>query len=322
MELYPLFFFILLAMELAYFKVADKLNIIDKPNKRSSHTTITLRGGGIVFYFGAMLYLLIYGLDQPYFILSLTLISLISFLDDIHSVSAKLRLFMQFFCVALLIYQWDVYETQSIAILFMVLILGVGVLNAYNFMDGLNGMTGGCNFVLFVTLIVIDQQIQFIDDSFLYVMLFSLIIFNFFNFRTKAKCFAGDVGALALGLVVLYVVGALIIKTQDWTYILLLSVYGAETSLTIVHRILLRENILEPHRKHAFQILANELQFKHLQVSVFYASLQLLINIGLLTIGRTYPIVYFMGVNLLLFFAYILFMWKFFKLHQASVLKD
>ena len=322
MELYPIFFLILLALELAYFQVADKLNIIDKPNRRSSHTMITLRGGGIVFYFGAMLYLLLYGLDQPYFILSLTLISLISFLDDVRSVSAKLRLFMQFFCVALLIYQWGIYDNISIAAILLVLILGVGVLNAYNFMDGLNGMTGGCNFVLFITLIFIDLEVQFIDDAFLYVMLFSLIIFNFFNFRTKAKCFAGDVGALALGLVVLYLVGTLIIKTSDWTYILLLSVYGAETSLTIAHRILLRENILVPHRKHAFQILANELEFKHLQVSIFYACLQLIINIGLLTIGRTYPIPYFISINLLLFLTYILFMWKFFKLHVSSLEKQ
>lgn len=321
MELYPIFFLILLALELAYFKVADKLNIIDKPNRRSSHTMITLRGGGIVFYFGAMLYLLLYGLDQPYFILSLTLISLISFLDDVRSVSAKLRLFMQLLCVGLLMYQWELFGVYSIPLLLLILVLGVGVLNAYNFMDGLNGMTGGCNFVLFITLIIIDQQIQFIDDTFLYVMLFSLIIFNFFNFRIKAKCFAGDVGALALGLVVLYAVGTLILKTQDWTYILLLSVYGAETSLTIAHRILLRENILEPHRKHAFQILANELKFKHLQVSIFYASLQLIINIGLLTIGREYPIPYFVAVNAILFLTYILFMWKFFRLHVTSLEK-
>ena len=277
---------------------------------------ITLRGGGIVFYFGAMLYLLLYGLDQPYFILSLTLISLISFLDDIRSVSAKLRLFMQLFCVGLVIYQWGLFDFGSVDLILFTLFIGVGILNAYNFMDGLNGMTGGCNLVLFVTLILINKEVYFMDERFLYVMLFSLLIFNFFNFRTKAKCFAGDVGALALGLVVFYLVGSLILRTQDWTYLLLLAVYGAETGLTIIHRVFLRENILQPHRKHAFQILANELEFKHLQVSILYATIQMLINIGLLSIGRIYPVKYFVVVCLVLLCAYTLFMMRFFRLHR------
>lgn len=317
MELYPIFFFILLAIELAYFKVADKYDIIDKPNERSSHKMITLRGGGIVFYFGAMLYLLLYGLDLPFFILSLSLISIISFVDDIKSVPAKLRLFMQFFCIALLFVQWNLLDITSFGFVVVALFVGVGILNAYNFMDGLNGMTGGNNFILFITFFIINQHIHFTDDRFILVMLFSLIIFNFFNFRTKAKCFAGDVGALALGTVVFYLLGDLILKTNDFTYILLLAVYGIETGLTIIHRVFLKENILIPHRKHAFQILANELKWKHLHVSILYASIQLSINIGLLTIGRVYPIPYFWSVCVILICTYSLFMAKYFKLHQA-----
>ena len=321
MELYPIFFLILLALELAYFKVADKFDIIDKPNSRSSHTMITLRGGGIVFYFGAMLYLMLYGLHYPFFILSLTLISLISFLDDIHSVPAKLRLFIQLFSVALVLYEWGLFGTESVGFVLLALFIGVGILNAYNFMDGINGMTGGNNFILFCTLLLINQSVHFTDDRFLMVMLFSILIFDFFNFRTKAKCFAGDVGALALGITVFFIMGQLILKTGDFTYILLLAVYGMETGLTIIHRIFLRENILRPHRKHAFQILANELGWKHLHVAVFYASIQLVINIGLLTVGRIYSNVYFWIVCISLILAYILFMRKFFKLHQPSIIK-
>lgn len=320
MELYSIFFLILLALELAYFKVADKFNIIDKPNQRSSHTMITLRGGGIVFYFGAMLYLLLYGLDYPWFILSLTLISVISFVDDIQSVPAKMRLLMQVVCILLLFLQWGVLEVSPLpfGLLFLALFLGVGILNAYNFMDGLNGMTGANNLVLFVSLVVINSRVGFTDNRFLMVMILSLIIFNFFNFRTKAKCFAGDVGALALGLVVVFLVGSLILKTKDYTYLLLLVVYGTETGLTILHRIFLRENILKPHRMHAFQILANELGWKHLQVSVLYASIQLLVNIGLISIGRTYVIIYFWVVVISLMGAYVLFKKRYFRLHAMA----
>ena len=93
---YLLIFVILLAAELLYFRVADHFNIIDKPNERSSHTRITLRGGGIIFYVGALVYFFMHGVGYPWFILGLTLIALISFVDDVHSVSQKPRLAVHF----------------------------------------------------------------------------------------------------------------------------------------------------------------------------------------------------------------------------------
>ena len=74
-----LIFGLLVFSILAYFKIADNYNIIDKPNDRSSHKYITLRGGGIIFYLGALLYLFFYGFSYPLFALGLTFIAIISF---------------------------------------------------------------------------------------------------------------------------------------------------------------------------------------------------------------------------------------------------
>ena len=81
---YVFIFLLLFLAELAYFKVANHFNIIDKPNQRSSHTRITLRGGGVVFYIGALLYFVLQGFQYPWFFGGLTMLSLISFADDVR----------------------------------------------------------------------------------------------------------------------------------------------------------------------------------------------------------------------------------------------
>src|SRR5674476_258817 len=103
--IYILLFILLFAAELAYFRLADHYNIIDKPNQRSSHTSITLRGGGIVFYIGVLLYFALEGFQYPWFFMGLTLLSIISFADDIRPQSSKLRLVLHFLAMALMFYQ-------------------------------------------------------------------------------------------------------------------------------------------------------------------------------------------------------------------------
>ena len=87
MSYYLVVFVVLLGVELLYFRVADHFNIIDKPNERSSHTRITLRGGGVVFYVGALVYFVASGFSFPWFMLGLTLIAGVSFVDDVRSVT-------------------------------------------------------------------------------------------------------------------------------------------------------------------------------------------------------------------------------------------
>ena len=89
---YILVLVVLFVLELIYFKIADKCNIIDKPNERSSHTVITLRGGGVIFYLGMLIFFLTSGGDYPWFMLGLTMITAISFVDYIKPISQLPRL--------------------------------------------------------------------------------------------------------------------------------------------------------------------------------------------------------------------------------------
>ncbi|NDP22477.1 MAG: glycosyltransferase family 4 protein [Paludibacter sp.] len=314
---YILLFILLFAAELAYFKVADHFNIIDKPNERSSHTTVTLRGGGIIFYIGILFYFIFNGFQYPWFFLGLTLISVISFADDIHPRSNKLRLIVHFIAMGLMFYEWNLFSFPWYFSI-IALIICTGILNAYNFMDGINGITGGYSLVVTAALWYINSyQIQFIDNELIYALLSAIIVFNFFNFRTKAKCFAGDVGAISIAFIVIFLLGKLIIETADYSYIVLLVVYGVDTVLTIIHRLILKENIFEAHRKHAYQLMANELKIPHVFVSLFYTFSQLAIVAGFIAF-QTYSYWYFLVVTLALSTGYVCLKRKYFYLHKMT----
>ena len=311
---YLLVFLLLLLTELIYFHIADRFNIIDKPNERSSHTRVTLRGGGIIFYLGALLYFLANHFEYPWFMAGLTLITIVSFIDDIHSVSKRVRLAIHFTAMLLLFYQWGGTALPwwyiPIALIFC-----TGLINAYNFMDGINGITGGYSLVVTGTLLYINEyQVNFIEAQLLWVMVIAITVFNIFNFRKKAKCFAGDVGSVSIAFIILFLLGKLIIQTRDLSYIVVLVVYGVDSTLTVVHRLLLHENISLPHRKHMYQLMANELTLPHVLVSLVYMVLQgIVVTIYLMLPGARYWCLG--GSILLLGIVYVLFMKKYFHLH-------
>ncbi|WP_303207259.1 MraY family glycosyltransferase [Bacteroides oleiciplenus] len=316
--MYYLIILVLLEIaELFYFKIADKYNIIDKPNERSSHTRITLRGGGIIFYFGALAYFLSNDWGYPWFMLALTLITFISFVDDIRSTSQGLRLFFHFTAMALMFYQWGLFSLSWWWII-IALIVCTGIINAYNFMDGINGITGGYSLVILGALAYINTEItQFVEPSLIYTVLCSVLVFCFFNFRKKAKCFAGDVGSVSIAFILLFLIGKLIIKTEDFSWIILLSVYGVDSVLTIIHRLMLHENIGLPHRKHMYQLMANELKMPHVVVALIYMTTQVVVIIGYIYF-LNYGYLYLLCTILLLSFIYIVFMKKFFCLHIST----
>ena len=277
---YLIILVLLFLAELFYFRIADKCNIIDKPNERSSHTRITLRGGGIIFYFGVLAYFLTSHFEYPWFMLALTLITFISFVDDIRSTSQILRLVFHFSAMALMFYQWGLFSLPWWT-LFVALIVCTGIINAYNFMDGINGITGGYSLVVLVALAYINEAVvSFVEQDFILTVLCSVFVFNFFNFRKRAKCFAGDVGSVCIAFVLLFFIGKLVIRTEDFSWIILLAVYGVDSVLTIIHRLMLHENIGLPHRKHLYQIMANELKIPHVVVSSVYMLVQVLVIIG------------------------------------------
>ena len=308
---------LLFLTELFYFKLANKFNIIDMPNERSSHRKVTLRGGGIIFYFGALVYFLANHWEYPWFIVALTLITFISFVDDIRSTSQSLRLVFHFAVMVLMFYQWDLFSLSWWWII-VALIICTGIINAYNFMDGINGITGGYSLVILVTLAYINAKIvPFTEPALINTVLCSVLVFCFFNFRKKAKCFAGDVGSVSIAFILLFLIGRLIIKTEDFSWIILLSVYGVDTVLTIIHRLILHENIGLPHRKHMYQLMANELKMSHVMVSFIYMVVQTVVIVGYI-MCLNYGYWYLFGTVLLLSLLYICFINKYFELHQLS----
>ena len=301
----------LFVFEILYFRVADKFDIIDKPNERSSHTNITLRGGGVVFYFGIFLFTILQGWLYPAFFLGLSLISTVSFLDYISPLSSWLRLPLHFVAMGIMFIDLVLYALPWYFWV-IALVIAVGIINAFNFMDGINGITGAYSMVALLALWYVNQYIiSFADQSLIYIVFLSVLVFNFFNFRTKASCFAGDVGSVSIAFILVFLLGKLIVVSGDPRYLLFLAVYGVDTILTIIHRIILKENILKAHRKHAYQLMANELKIPHLIVSLCYSGLQLILSI-LVILVPFYSLLFVV----LLVIIYIVFKLKYFSLHK------
>lgn len=278
---------LLFAAILIYFKIADKYNIIDKPNHRSAHSQITLRGGGIIFPIAFVIFCLFNFKEamETYwsFGLGLVAICLVSFMDDVKNLSGKIRISVHFISVVLLLYFTKTFSLFPLWTWPVFFIMIIGTLNAYNFMDGINGMTAAYTLVTLLTLLYINHDIVlFTQENFIVYAILASLVFLFFNFRKKAKCFAGDVGSMGIGFWIIALITLLIMKTHDYKYILLFSVYGIEVVLTIIERLYLRENIFEAHRRHLYQLLANEKKVPHLVISSIYAIAQLLINVFLI----------------------------------------
>lgn len=340
MTTYIIIFVLLLVAELVYFRIADKCNIIDKPNQRSSHSTIVLRGGGIIFLIGAWVWSLFFGFDYPWFLAGLTLVAGVSFVDDIRSLPDSVRLVAQFAAAAMAFYQLDILHWDMWWIVLVALVVYVGATNVINFMDGINGITAGYALAVLIPLGLLNTNYQelamnlatncssvfssdgvFVDQSLIVAVIIAVVVFCIFNFRPKgkAKCFAGDVGSIGIAFIMLFLLGNVIIKTEDITWLIFLLVYGVDGCLTIVHRIMLHENLGEAHRKHAYQIMANELKIGHVKVTLLYMAMQLAVSLGFIYLCPNTPLchwMYLIGALAVLAIAYVLFMKKYYHLHE------
>ncbi|MFH7017988.1 glycosyltransferase family 4 protein [Flavobacterium sp. FlaQc-47] len=276
---YTILGILLMIMMLLYFKVADRFNIVDKPNERSSHSEVTLRGGGIIFWFAALLYFVQHIESNYFFFTGITLVSLVSFWDDIQSLSNKIRISIHFLSISLIFYDLGVFDFMPLYGVIITYILAIGLINAYNFMDGINGITGLYTLVVMGSLLFVNKNIQFFIDAVLikYAMIASLV-FLFFNYRKRAKCFAGDIGSIAIAFWVIYLVLKLILLTNSLVWLLFLAVYGVDAICTIIHRLYLKQNIFQAHRLHLYQVLSNEYKIQHRLVSLYYAIAQILVS--------------------------------------------
>lgn len=312
---------ILVVAELAYFKIADHFNIIDKPNLRSSHTKIVLRGGGIIFLMGAWVWSAFFGFQYPWFLVAVTLAAGVSFIDDIHSLPDSVRLLVQFVAMGLMFYQLDMIHANLWWAVILALIVCVGATNIYNFMDGINGITAGYSLAVLIPLLLRNCSGEFVENSLIVVTILSVLVFSYFNFRpkNKAKCFAGDVGSVGIAFILLFMIGCLIMKTGDITWLIFLLVYGVDGCCTIMHRIMLHEHLGEAHRKHAYQLMANELGMSHVTVSLIYMAIQLVISLGFMYLCPDTVLshwIYLVCAGGILVVAYVLFMKKYYHLHE------
>ena len=303
----------LLLFEVIYMKMAVKLKIFDVPHHQSSHTGVVVRGGGIIFYLAFLIWSVMNGFQWYGGLFGLTIIAGVSFLDDLRGVSPKIRLICQFIAILLLFYHSGLIRTAPHAVI-LLSIFCVGAVNIYNFMDGINGMTGGYSLVVALALLYVDiYQVQFADPSLIIYIILALLVFNLFNFRPHAKCFAGDVGSLSIGFILVYLVLRLALRGHSMAWMAMLIVYAVDGGLTILHRICLRENLMKPHKKHAYQIMANELKMPHLVVSGIYMALQAICCIWFIAYPG-YPTLFMQTA--LLVAAYLLFMRKYYPLHK------
>ena len=323
---------LLLAAELIYFRIADKCNIIDKPNERSSPSTIVLRGGGIIFSLSMIAWavlMVVQGQDfTPYipFLVGLLMVAGISFVDDIHSLPDSLRMVVQIASILLMFWSiglfgaFDSWVWTVVATL-VALFFCVGATNIINFMDGINGITAAYGFAMLLPIALLNHKMGFIDESYLIVAIIGLIVFSIFNFRPKgkAKCFAGDVGSIGIAFIILFALGKLMLATQDVTYIIFFLVYGIDGSMTIFHRIMLHENLGQAHRKHACQLMANELKMSHVVVSLLYMAMQLVVSLGFIYLCPNNIVahwIYLVAAGAVLAIAYVLFKMKYYHLHE------
>ena len=312
---------LLIAAELLYFRIADHFNIIDKPNERSSHTRIVLRGGGIIFVIGLWIWSAFNGFQYPWLLAAVTLAAGISFVDDIHSLPDSVRLVAQFAAMFMVFQEIGMLHRDMWWIVLLGLIVCVGATNIYNFMDGINGITAGYSLAVLIPLVLLNLKDEFVNESLIVVAILSVLVFSYFNFRPKnqAKCFAGDVGSVGMAFILLFMIGCLIMKTNDITWLTFLIVYGIDGCCTIAHRIMLHENLGEAHRKHAYQLMANELKMSHMVVSLLYMAMQLVVSLGFIYLCPNTILahwIYLVAAGILLAAAYVLFKKKYYYLHE------
>lgn len=269
-------FFIL---ELIYFRIANNFNIIDRPNHRSSHTSVILRGGGIVLVFSIIGWFIRSQYSYVWFTLAIIIISIISFFDDIKPLSGKLRIAVQTISVLLVLYQLQRFSFPLYWNM-LALIAILAIVNISNFMDGINGMLAIYLYVALLTSYLLNSQLRLFDDDLIFFIGIGNTVFSFFNCRKKPTCFSGDIGSITMGLILSFFIAGFTIKTDSPIFLLMFAVYGVDGILTILQRMINKENIFKAHRQHLFQYLCNEYKLPHLLVSSIYGGVQMLINIG------------------------------------------
>ncbi|NPA43726.1 MAG: UDP-GlcNAc--UDP-phosphate GlcNAc-1-phosphate transferase [Chlorobi bacterium] len=300
-----------------YRRYAERKGIYDIPSARSSHDRPVLRGGGIIFAAAVMLALVrelqafadIRGLS---FAFGFFLLALTGFIDDRKNLSPRIRFLIQALAITLILYSAGWWEAPFPAwIKAAGFVVALGFVNAYNFMDGINGITGLYTLVLLGTYIRLNREFSLIPDSLFSYAVIALMIFGWFNFRRRALIFAGDVGSMSLAALLLWIIMRFLVHLEAPVLILTVAVYGVDSAMTIIFRLLKKQNIFEAHRWHVYQKLVDRYRWPHMRVSMAYALVQGLINFWLIrqrawawSLDKQMAILFFTLFGLILFYIF------------------
>lgn len=275
---YFIVFLSLLLIALIYHRLALRFKIIDKPNHRSSHIHTTVRGGGILFPLAVLFWWLAFDFQNTWMVIGIVSVAIISLLDDIYTISSKIRFAVQFLALTMAFYDLDVFSQINWFALPVLYFIALAVINGINFMDGINGITGLYGLVFLGSVMAVNIYTGIFDQFLIRYEILALCVFLLFNLRKKALMFAGDIGSISLAYLMIYLLMQWYLSSGSWTVILFLLVYGLDSALTIFNRIRKGEKISEPHRSHLYQILANQGGIPHTNIALIYAFLQLGIN--------------------------------------------
>lgn len=286
---YTIVFLSLLLAGLIYYRVAKQFGIVDKPNQRSSHSRVTVRGGGIIFPLAVIFWWISHDFVNTWMVLGIVWISVVSFLDDMYTMSRKLRMVIQFLALSMAFYDLGVFESEAWWTLPVLYFVALGVINAINFMDGINGITGVYGLVFFGSLLAVNIYMPLFSESLIRYVILALLVFLLFNFRKDAKMFAGDIGSISLAYLMIYFLVQWYLSSHGWTIVFFLLIYGADSLITLVHRLIRGENVALPHRTHLYQILANQVKIDHVIVALIYSMIQFGVNFLLFIYPRTIP---------------------------------
>ncbi len=307
----------LILFEIVYIRLARHYDINDRPGQRSSHRHSVPTGGGVIIYLSVLIFISwhTYMASTSWWTLlgSCTVLAIISFIDDVDPLTPESRLLIQIVVISFA-FRGLIHE-ETFNVFVIILLLGTGLVNAYNFMDGINGMLVAYSIVFLSTMLYYILSIHpyatatyspRMFEGLIISLLIASIVLAFFNFRRNALVFSGDVGSISMGYCVMYIIASTIVYTADASIIVFLMVYAVDTVYTILQRLFEGERITLPHRKHLYQILVHRQGYSHLAVSFGYASTQLAINVAYFLIPSQLHWTYAITVLTLLTFAYFI----------------
>jgi Fuc2NAc and GlcNAc transferase len=267
---------------------AVKLGFVDCPNARSSHADPTPRGGGAGIFAAFLLSVTATGISMTFW-LPIGALSVLAFWGDQIDLSPKFRLYAQLLLMGILVVGFGHQPSNPLWFLPWVLFWTVfiaGTANVYNFMDGINGISGITGFLGFGLLAVYLFLNEGQSQLYIIPLCISFSCLGFLPLNMpKAKIFMGDIGSILLGSVFASLIFLASKTCLDYLCMasFLLPFY-ADALTTMLIRLRDGENLIQPHRRHIYQLLANEKGIEHWKISLGFGLLQLVVGTSVILV--------------------------------------